>query len=107
LSIFPTELRPVSGCSYSGNTDFQDNPQAAFERLFGGSVDPSQIGLKRDKKLQELNLAALEIIKTKLGSYELQRLEQHQAATQGGIAILSTGAGPMPTPVSLLPRHHV
>jgi hypothetical protein len=92
LGVRTRNLNPISGRSFSGSTDFQDNPQAAFERLFGGSVDPSPIGLKRDKKLQELNLAALEAIKTKLGSYELQRLEQHQAAIEKMQADLNNSA---------------
>ncbi len=82
LGVRTRNLSPVSGRGFSPSTDFQDNPHAAFERLFGGSVDPSPIGLKREKKLQEINLAALETIKSKLGSYELQRLEQHQAAIE-------------------------
>jgi hypothetical protein len=82
LGVRTRNLNPISARSFTPSTDFQDNPQAAFERLFGGAVDASPIGLKRDKKIQEFNLAALEKIKTKLGSYELQRLKQHQAAIE-------------------------
>lgn len=85
LGVRTRNLDPVSARGYTGVTDFQDNPRAAFDRLFGGAVDASPIGSKREKKLLEINQAALAQIKTKLGSYELQRLEQHQA----GIAKLS------------------
>ncbi len=98
LGVRTRNLNPISGRSFSGSTDFQDNPQAAFERLFGGAVDPSPIGLKRDKKVQEFNLAALEKIKTRLGSYELQRLEQHQVAIeklQADLNNAATGLVPM------------
>ncbi len=71
---------PISARGYTGATDYLDNPQAAFEKLFGGSVDSSPIGAKREKRILDINQAALSSIKTKLGAYELQRLEQHEAA---------------------------
>lgn len=66
--------------TYTLNYSFQDNPKAAFDRLFGGAIDASPIGNKRDKKIQDANLIALTQLKTKLGSYELARLEEHEAA---------------------------
>lgn len=80
LGVRTRNLDPISARGFAGSTDFQDNPQAAFDRLFGGVVDASPIGAKREKKLLEMNQAALAKIKSKLGSYELQRLEQHEAA---------------------------
>ncbi|AJQ96021.1 DUF1552 domain-containing protein [Gynuella sunshinyii] len=82
LGVRTRNLDPVSARWYSGVTDYQDNPQTAFEKLFGGAVDTSPIGARRDKKRLEINQAALAKIKTKLGTYELQRLEQHQAAIE-------------------------
>lgn len=71
---------PISARSFSVSTDTQDNPEAVFNRLFGGAVDASPIGAKREKKILEMNQAALAKLKTKLGSYEAQRLDQHQSA---------------------------
>ncbi len=73
---------PISArASWSGSS-FQDSPQAAFETLFGSSIDSSDIGTRRNNKKLNVNEAALAEIKTKLGSYEVQRLEQHQAAIE-------------------------
>lgn len=71
---------PISAKGGVQNFGFQDNPKAAFDRLFGGAVDASPIGNKRDKKIQDANLIALAKLKTKLGSYELHRLEEHEAS---------------------------
>lgn len=71
---------PISARSGIQNYGFQDNPKAAFDRLFGGAVDASPIGNKRDKKIHDVNLLALAQLKTKLGAYELARLEEHEAA---------------------------
>lgn len=80
LGVRTRNLDPVSARGFAGVTDYQDNPQTAFEKLFGGGVDTSPIGSKRDKKMLDINNAALEKLKTKLGSYELERLQQHEAA---------------------------
>lgn len=71
---------PISARGFSVSTDTQDNPEAVFDRLFGGAVDASPIGAKREKKILEMNQDALNKLKTKLGSYEAQRLDQHQSA---------------------------
>ncbi len=81
-SIDQTETKdPISSRVWSGSS-FQDSPQAAFETLFGGTIDSSDIGTLRNNKKLNVNEAALAEIKTKLGSYELERLEQHQAAIE-------------------------
>jgi hypothetical protein len=65
---------------YNPVTDMQDNPKAAFEKLFGGVVSTTPIGTKREKKIHDINSAALTQLETKLGTYERQRLEQHKDA---------------------------
>lgn len=72
---------PISARVWSGS-NFQDNPQAAFEMLFSNALDSSDIGTRRNNKKLNVNDTALAELKTKLGSYELQRLEQHQAAIE-------------------------
>ncbi|MES2675081.1 MAG: DUF1552 domain-containing protein [Pseudomonadota bacterium] len=80
LGVATYGKEPVSARSYAGATDVLDNPKTAFDKLFGGGVDNTSIGTKRELKLLELNQAALAKIKTKLGTYELQRLQQHEAS---------------------------
>jgi hypothetical protein len=73
---------PISArASWSGSS-FQDSPQAAFETLFGSSIDSSDIGTRRNNKKLNVNEAALAELKTRLGSYEVQRLEQHRIAIE-------------------------
>ncbi|MEJ2044957.1 MAG: DUF1552 domain-containing protein [Reinekea sp.] len=71
---------PVSARGWTVVTDIQDNPQTAFDRLFGGSVDSSPIGTKRDLLRLSANKQALKSLKGKLGVYEQQRLDQHLAS---------------------------
>jgi Protein of unknown function (DUF1552) len=80
LGIRTRGADPISARAYAGSTDFQDNPKAAFDKLFGGTVDASPIGAKREKKIHDVNQAALAKIRTKLGTYEKERLDQHEAA---------------------------
>ncbi|SMF45414.1 Protein of unknown function [Alteromonadaceae bacterium Bs31] len=80
LGVRSREESAVSARGFSRVTDLMDNPFTAFEKLFGGGIDSSPIGAKRDTKVQEINLEALKAIKSKLGAYELARLEQHEAA---------------------------
>lgn len=73
-------VEPISARGFAIATDTQDNPEAVFDRLFGGAVDTNPIGIKREKKILEMNESALNKLKNKLGTYELRRLEQHQDA---------------------------
>lgn len=70
----------ISAKNGQQNSGFQDSPKAAFDRLFGGAIDASPIGNKRDKKIQDANIIALTKLKSKLGSYELARLDEHESA---------------------------
>jgi len=80
LGVRTRQKDAVSARSWSASNDYQDSPLAAFDRLFGGSTDTSPIGTRRDLQIQAMNQAALKQIKDKLGSYELSRLEKHEAA---------------------------
>lgn len=78
LGVRTRGVDPISARAYAGVTDYQDNPRSAFDRLFGGTVDTSPVGERREKRILEMNQLALERIKTRLGQYERERLEQHQ-----------------------------
>lgn len=78
LGVRTRGLDPISARGYSGVTDFQDNPRSAFDRLFGGTIDASPLGERREKRILEVNQLALESIRDRLGQYERERLEQHQ-----------------------------
>ena len=80
LGVRTRNLDPISARSYAGVTDYMDNPATAFQRLFGGSTDYSSIGSRREKQRHAMNEAALTALKSRLGSYELHKLEQHQEA---------------------------
>lgn len=80
LGIRTRGIEPISARGFAQVTDYQDNPHTAFEKLFGGTVDASPIGAKRDKKMLDINRAALDKIKAKLGDYEVDRLNNHEAA---------------------------
>ncbi|MEJ2682409.1 MAG: DUF1552 domain-containing protein [Gammaproteobacteria bacterium] len=80
LGVRTRGLEPISARGYSQVTDYQDNPETVFNRLFGGNIDVSQIGIRRDRKVLEMNQIALDQIKSKLGSYALDRLQQHESA---------------------------
>lgn len=82
LGVRTRNLDPISARSFTGVNDYQDNPQAAFERLFGSSIDTSSAATLRARKIQQINQAALREIKNKLGNYELTRLEQHESAIE-------------------------
>ncbi|WP_111641094.1 DUF1552 domain-containing protein [Marinimicrobium alkaliphilum] len=73
---------PISARGFSAVTDFQDNPRSAFDRLFGGTIDTSPIGERREKRILEVNRLALEQLQQRLGHYERQRIEQHMASIE-------------------------
>ncbi|BCE00369.1 DUF1552 domain-containing protein [Marinicellulosiphila megalodicopiae] len=63
--------------SYSQS--FVENPQSVFERLFGGTA-PEGPALQAAKNVLDRNRAEIAAIKSKLGSFERKRLEEHEAA---------------------------
>ncbi len=65
---------------------YEDNPFNAFDRLFGagsaGSSTSLDIGTQRKLKVLDSNLEALKQIRSKLGSFEKARLDEHTEAIQ-------------------------
>ena len=82
LGVRTRNMDPISARGFSTVTDYQDNPQTAFEKLFGGAIDTSSIGSRRLRKRLEVQQAALDALTSKLGNYERDRLEQHRAGIE-------------------------
>lgn len=89
--------------------NFEDNPFVVFNRLFGnGSSDGGGIGSKQS--VIDAHKEALDALKSKLGSYELDRLDRHLTAVEetearlqslGGGSGGSCNSGPAPSEFSL------
>ena len=86
----------ISSAGYTTQA-MQDNPQAAFEATFGSvGQNVTSVATTRELKALEINQAALAQIKTKLGTYELQRLQEHEASIaklRADITAAGTGGG--------------
>ncbi|WP_127560278.1 DUF1552 domain-containing protein [Saccharospirillum alexandrii] len=80
LGVFTGGKDPVSSRGWSAATDLVDNPASAFEKLFSGSIDTSDIGTQRALVRQAANDQALRDLIGKLDYYERQKLEQHRDA---------------------------
>lgn len=66
----------------NGNdSSFTDNPNAVFDRLFGGEVpDDAQAAI--GKSILDRSRAELNAIRSKLGSLEKERMDEHEVAIQ-------------------------
>jgi len=64
-----------------GDASFTDNPNAVFNRLFGGEP-PSTDGIVKAQSVLDRSRAELNAIKSKLGTFELARMEEHENAIQ-------------------------
>jgi len=62
--------------------EYNYNPLAAFNRMFGGEVDTSGAGVKRYNSLMDHNLAEINALKTSLGEFEKARLDSHMTAIE-------------------------
>ena len=62
----------------------QNSPAAAYEQLFGGAPPAGDAAgfLARKRSVMDVNRAALAEIKNRLGSFERETLEKHEAALQ-------------------------
>jgi hypothetical protein len=86
---------------------YEDNPFNAFERLFGaGAATTEDLATRRKRSVLDANLAALNQMRSKLGSFEKTRLDEHAAAIQRVEARLSAasqadgeGGGPCANPI--------
>ncbi|BCE03146.1 DUF1552 domain-containing protein [Marinicellulosiphila megalodicopiae] len=63
------------------DASFTDNPNAVFDRLFAGEP-PSTDGVARAQSILDRSRDELNAIKSKLGSFELERMEEHENAIQ-------------------------
>ncbi|WP_096086019.1 DUF1552 domain-containing protein [Agaribacterium haliotis] len=61
---------------------YQDNPKAAFDRLFGSATNVSSVGIQRSQSMMDVHKAELEALKNVLGSAESERLNEHLASVE-------------------------
>lgn len=62
---------------------YEDNPFNAFERLFGaGAATTEDLATRRKRSVLDSNLEALNQMRSRLGSFERTRLDEHAAAIQ-------------------------
>ncbi|BCE00242.1 DUF1552 domain-containing protein [Marinicellulosiphila megalodicopiae] len=73
-----------------------DNPVTVFESLFASGVETGGPAEKRFKFALDHNKAELAEIKSKLGAFELQKLEQHQAQIEKVISNFENAQVPLP-----------
>lgn len=90
VSSFPSLLLGVQSNGHgsatkkdSSEVNYQDNPIAAFERVFGSSATPSgSIEIQRQQNILDLHTAELNELKKVLGTAEQNRLEEHLASVE-------------------------
>jgi hypothetical protein len=62
---------------------YEDNPFNAFERLFGaGAAATEDLATRKKRSVLDSNLEALNQMRSRLGSFEKARLDEHTAAVQ-------------------------
>ena len=91
--------------------NFEDNPFVVFNRLFGNGSPPVGGGVNNKQTVIDAHKEALDALKSKLGSYELERLDRHVTAIQetesrlqdlgGGGGGATCNAGSVPSQFSL------
>ena len=62
--------------------NYQDNPIAAFDRLFNSNVNTSSIGTQRSQSILDVHAAEIAELQTRLGASEVERLEQHLSSVE-------------------------
>lgn len=88
-SPFPSLLLGVQSNGHGSATKkngseivYQDNPEAAFNRLFGSNTNFSSIGVQRSQSILDIHKAELAELQGVLGGAEQQRLEEHLASVE-------------------------
>lgn len=83
-SAFPSLLLGVQSNGHGSATkkngtevNYQDNPAAAFNRVFGSSINVGDLGTKRQKSILDLHKNELASLQSILGSAEKERLDEH------------------------------
>ncbi len=88
-SAFPSLLLGVQSNGHGSATkkngseiNYQDNPLAAFNRVFGNSANLGDVGTKRTRGLLDVHKQELTDLQTILGSSERERLDEHLGAVE-------------------------
>jgi hypothetical protein len=72
---------------------YEDSPFNAFDRLFGAGVATTEdLATRKKRSVLDSNLAALTQMRSRLGSFEKARLDEHTAAVQRIEARLTAAA---------------
>lgn len=62
--------------------NYQDSPNAMFNRVFGGDVNLSSIGITRSQSILDLHREEINALQSILGYAEKERLDEHLASIQ-------------------------
>ncbi|WP_172676729.1 DUF1552 domain-containing protein [Marinagarivorans algicola] len=92
--------------------NFEDNPFVVFNRLFGNGTAPTTGGIGSKQSVIDAHKEALDALKSKLGTYEIERLDRHVTAIEetesrlqnaggGGDGSGACNAGATPSPFTL------
>lgn len=88
-SPFPSLLLGVQSNGHGSATKkdgseivYQDNPEAAFNRLFNSNVNVSSIGVQRSQSILDIHKAELAELQNVLGYAEKERLDEHLASVE-------------------------
>lgn len=74
---------------------YEDNPSNAFERLFGaGAASTEDLSTRKKRSVLDSNLEALNQMRSRLGSFEKARLDEHAAAVRRVEARLTAASQP-------------
>lgn len=89
ISPFPSLLMGVQSFGHGSATkkngtevNYQDNPLAAFNRLFGSTVNAGDIETKRTRSILDLHKQELADLTQRLGMAERERLDEHLASVE-------------------------
>jgi len=88
-SPFPSLLLGVQSNGHGSSTkvggneiNYQDNPTAAFNRLFNSNVNTSSIGTQRSQSILDVHAAEIAMLQQRLGASERERLDEHLASVE-------------------------
>ncbi len=88
-SPFPSLLLGVQSNGHGSATKkngseivYQDNPEAAFNRVFGSNANISSIGIQRSQSILDIHKAELAELQGVIGSAEQERLGEHLASVE-------------------------
>ncbi|EAR10827.1 DUF1552 domain-containing protein [Reinekea blandensis] len=89
VSAFPSLLLGVQSNGHGSATkkngtevNYQDNPLATFNRLFGSTINTGDVETKRTRRVLDLHKQELADLTQRLGMAERQRLDEHLASVE-------------------------